>query len=283
MELLVVFYILATLAVAYLWIYPKYIGKDLRLMAWADVLITAVPMGISAVLFWESDPQLQFLFGTLNWFFFTLFTMLLIEFPILFLYLRARGLSGRYWQRFKSYGSTSLNAKHGAWAAVSREDVVKGLNDTKWDGLRTISAKRILLWSSNFFIIGGTVFLLLAGDNPWASYVLIHILLILVFWFLLRTSVRLIADAPDDALDEMHMSRRNEAHVFAFRAMAMMAVLGATIVVVFAIVSDSQSNGDGFHYLLPITYTQVQALFWFTFAYATMLPSMRMLAIEIQR
>ena len=68
-ELLVVFYILATLALAYLWIYPKYIGNNIKLMAWVDAVVTSIPIGISAILFWTSDPTFQLFTFELNWFF----------------------------------------------------------------------------------------------------------------------------------------------------------------------------------------------------------------------
>ncbi|MGA1627430.1 MAG: hypothetical protein ACO330_01145, partial [Aquiluna sp.] len=81
-ELLVIFYILATLAVAYLWFYPKVICENVKLMAWMDILVTGIPLAISALLFWESNPPLRLLFFDLNWFFFTLIAMFAIELPI---------------------------------------------------------------------------------------------------------------------------------------------------------------------------------------------------------
>jgi hypothetical protein len=278
-ELVVVFSILATLAIAYLWIYPTFIGNNVRLMAWVDIPVTSIPVVISAVLFWESDPTFRFFFFDLNWFFFTIITLTLIELPVFLLYLRARGLSKEYWQVFKQQNSITGSG----FSMASVKEVEKNLNDTRWDGLRTLGSKKFLLWSSNLLIWFGTGFLIGVGDNPWAAYSLIHILLIFVFWFLLRKSTRLVADAPDEALDEMMITRRDKAHVLAFRLFAAFAFAAATALMVFAIVSDFQPESDGFIYALEITWPQVQAVFWAVFAYGTMLPSMAMLFLEIKR
>jgi hypothetical protein len=278
-ELLVVFSILATLAIAYLWIYPTFIGNNVRLMAWVDIPVTSIPVVISAILFWESDPTFRFFFFDLNWFFFTILTLTLLELPIFLLYLKARGLSKEYWQVFKQQNSISGSG----FTMASAKEVEKNLNDTRWDGLRSIRAKRFLLWGSNILILFGTGFLVGVGDNLWAIYSLIHILIIFAFWFLLRTSTRLVADAPDEALDEMLISRRDRAHVLSFRFFAAVTFAAGTALMVFAVVTDFQSDSDGFTYLLELTWPQVQAIFWAIFAYGTMLPSMAMLFLDIKR
>ena len=278
-ELLVVFSILATLAIAYLWIYPTFIGNNVRLMAWVDIPVTSIPVVISAILFWESDPTFRFFFFDLNWFFFTILTLTLLELPIFLLYLKARGLSKEYWQVFKQQNGITGSS----FSMASVKEVEKNLNDTRWDGLRSMRAKRFLLWGSNILIWFGTGFLVGVGDNLWAIYSLIHILIIFAFWFLLRTSTRLVADAPDEALDEMMISRRDRAHVLAFKFFAAVTFAAGTALVVFAVVTDFQSDSDGFAYLLELTWPQVQAIFWAIFAYGTMLPSMAMLFLDIKR
>ena len=111
-ELLVVFYILATLAVAYLWLYPKVIGNNVKLMAWMDILVTGIPVGISALLFWTEDPAFRLVFFDTNWFFFTILAMTVIEVPIFLLYLRARNLSTQYWTMFRG----QMAGSDAAWA-----------------------------------------------------------------------------------------------------------------------------------------------------------------------
>jgi hypothetical protein len=278
-ELLVVFYILATLAVAYLWFYPKVIGNNVKLMSWMDILVTGIPVGISAVLFWNENPSFNLVFFDANWFFFTIIAMVLIETPIFLLYLKARNLSREYWSMFKG----QLAGSDAAWASASVKSVEKQLDDTKWDGLRTSGAKRFLLWSSNIVILFGTGFLMAVGDNGWASYSLIHILLIFVFWFLLRKSVRLIADAPDDVLDEMMIAQRNRSYLVAFRWLTALAFTAITALMAYAIFTDFQADSDGFNYVLEFTWPQVQAIFWIFAAYTFMLPSMAMISLELKK
>lgn len=278
-EPLVVFYILATLAVAYLWFYPKVIGHNVKLMAWMDILVTGIPVAISAALFWNEDPSFRFVFFDTNWFFFTILAMTVIEVPIFLLYLRARNLSTQYWAMFRG----QMAGSDAAWASASAKSVEKQLDDTRWDGLRTRGAKQFLLWGSNIVILFGTGFLIGVGDNAWASYALIHILFIFVFWFLLRTSVRLIADAPDEVLDEMMITQRNRSYLVAFRWLTALAFTAITALMVFAIFTDLQPASDGFKYLLEFTWPQVQAIFWLFAAYTFMLPSMAMISLELKR
>lgn len=279
-ELLVVFYLMATIAVAYLWFYPKFVGENVKLMMWLDVVVTSIPLGISALLFWQSDPVFRLFFFDLNWFFFTLITMFLIELPIFLLYLKARGLWDKYWAMYRVAPKGSPDA---AWASASVKSVEKQLNDTKWDGLRTRRAKVVLLFASNVAILFGTGLLVAVGDNRWATYSLIHILLIFVFWFLLRQSVRLVADAPEEALDEMMLQLRNRAYVIAFRWLSVLGFVIITALMAFAIVSDFDEAGDGFNYLVPLTWPQVQAIFWLVVAYVLMLPSMALLSVETRK
>lgn len=279
-ELIVVFMILVALAIAYLWIYPKYGGDDIKRIAWLDVLLTPIPIGISALLFWESDPVFSFIFFETNWFFFTLVAMVIIELPILQLYLRARGLTKSFWN-YALLGDKTKSGD-GTWASASPAAVEKVLNDTKWDGLRTIGAKRFLFWGANSTLLFGTGFLAVVGDSPWATYSLIHILLILVFWFLLRQAVRLVADAPEEALDEMLLKKRNESYVVAYRWLSAIGFGPATALLVFAIFSDFQEESDGFNYLISVTWPQVQALFWLFAGYAFMMPSLAMVSLELK-
>lgn len=279
-ELLVIFYILATLAVAYLVIYPKFVGNNVKLMMWLDIPISGLPLGISAFLFWESDPVFNFFGLDLSWFFYTLIVMLIIELPIFLGYLKARNLWSDYWALYSPAPKGSPDA---GWASASAKSVEKQLNDTKWDGLRTPAAKRFLLWSSNIVILFGTGFLFAVGDNAWALYSLIHILLIFVFWFLLRQSVRLVADAPEEALDEMLLQERNRSYVIAFRWLSVITFVAGAVLLGYAIGSDAQPDSDGFNYTINFTWPQVQAVFWLFAGYTFMLPSMALLSIETKR
>jgi len=269
-ELIVIFVIIVTLAVGYLVVYPKVAGNDVRKMAWLDVALTLVPFVVSALLFWQSDPAFSLIFFDTNWFFFTLITLTLIEIPVLALYLRARGLGREYWQMMWRQGS-------------SRASVDKELDDVRWDGLRTRGSKIFLLIGSNFVLIVGTVALFLMEDTPWTAYVLIQIALIFVNWFMLRKSVRLIADAPEEFLDERLVQVRNQAYVLAYRLLGGLLLTDLTALLVFAIVTDFSPDSDGFTYVVTVTWTQLQGAFWLFCGYALMLPSMAVIWRDISR
>lgn len=279
-ELLVVFYVLAVLAIAYLWVYPKYAGNDVKKMAWLDAVFSAIPMAISALLFWESDPPFTFIFFETNWFWFTLLTITVLEIPLFYGYIKARGLGREYWAMM---GFNSQKSPDAGWASASVKSVEKQLNDTQWDGLRTRGAKIFLLVSSNLLFLLGTVFLFFVGDNAWASLSLIYILLIFVFWFLLRKSVRLVADAPQEALDERLIGIRDRSYVIAYRWFASLAIVLVSLLLGFTIFSDSQGLSDGFEYTLHLTWPQIQSVFWLVFGYSAMLPSMAVISLELSR
>ena len=267
-ELIVIFVIIVTLAIGYLLVYPKVAGNDVRKMAWLDVALTLVPFIVSAVLFWQSDPTFSLIFLSTNWFFFTLIALTVIEIPVLALYLRARGLGREYWQMMWRSGS-------------SRASVEKELDDVKWDGLRTRGSKILLLVGSNFVLIVGTVALFLMGDTPWTSYVLIQIALIFINWFMLRKSVRLIADAPEEFLDERLVQARNRAYVPAYKLLSGLILTALSALLVFAIVTDFSRDSDGFTYVVTVTWTQLQGTFWLFCGYALMLPSMAVILQDI--
>jgi len=269
-ELIVIFVIIVTLAVGYLVVYPRVAGNDVRKMAWLDVALTLVPFIVSAALFWQSDPSFSLIFFETNWFVFTLITLVIIEIPVLALYLRARGLGREYWQMMWRSGS-------------SRASVEKELDDVKWDGLRTRGSKILLLVGSNFVLIVGTVALFLMGDTPWTSYVLIQIALIFINWFMLRKSVRLIADAPEEFLDERLVQARNRAYVPAYKLLSGLILTALSALLVFAIVTDFSRDSDGFTYVVTVTWTQLQGAFWLFCGYALMLPSMAVIWRDISR
>jgi hypothetical protein len=121
------------------------------------------------------------------------------------------------------------------------------------------------------------------GDTPWTSYVLIQIALIFINWFLLRKSVRLIADAPEEFLDERLVQARNRAYVPAYKLLSGLILTALSALLVFAIVTDFSRDSDGFTYVVTVTWTQLQGAFWLFCGYALMLPSMAVILQDISR
>lgn len=267
-EITIIFVNMAVLAAAYLFVYPKYSGDDVRKLAKLDVVMGLIALGIVALGSFGSDETFTFFFFNTNWWIFSIITYAVIELPIFFWYLKARGLGSQYAQYLKESSTGSLTA------TASPKSVEKSLYDTKWNGLRTPKALRFLVVSSNIALWGGTVFLLNVGDNVWTSYTLIHVLLLFVFWFLLRQAVRLIPDAPAVSLDERMNQERNQNYFTAYQALAGMASLIAVIFMLYVVVQDASATGDGFNYTINFTWPQSQAIFWFIYFYVFALPSM---------
>ncbi len=63
----------------------------------------------------------------------------------------------------------------------------------------------------------------------------------------------------------------------------MLAILLAIGLLGFSIYTDSQPDSDGFSYNIPLTWPQVQAIFWLIFAYTAMLPSMAVIGQELSK
>lgn len=266
-ELIAVFLVLATLAVAYLWLYPRYAGNDVKRLALLDAGMTLIPIAVAGALFWRENPRFSLVFFDTNWFVFTLVTFVVLELPLFALYLKARGLGAEYLRLAFGKEAWSLSGT----ASVSQ--VEKQLDDQKWDGLRTAGARRFLVVGVNVVLIVGTLFLFAVDDGVWVIYSLIHILLIGVFWFLLRQSVRLVADAPDEALDERLRTERDQSYRGAYQVLAFIVTLLLIALMVYVVVLDSSGETDGFYYVISVTWPQVQAVFWLLLGYLTILPS----------
>jgi len=108
---------------------------------------------------------------------------------------------------------------------VTREEVVKSLNDTRHSALRSQSNRR---WLVSLTAIALTVmaFTTYIPHPKVRSYLDILLMaIVLVAYFQLRKSVRNVADAPDELLDERQISVRNAGYLHAYRYLAAIGLL----------------------------------------------------------
>ncbi|MFM2412043.1 MAG: hypothetical protein RLZZ587_376 [Actinomycetota bacterium] len=125
---------------------------------------------------------------------------------------------------------------------VSEKEVVAALNDTRWNALRTRPARRALVigFSAAALALLVTAIDFGAGDviNGLLSGIVFIALggMLFLGYFALRTSVRQLADAPDELLDERQIAVRNSVYLHAYRlsAAVMLCVL---VVALFDILS----------------------------------------------
>lgn len=267
-ELSIVAFNLIALATAYLYIYPKFGGNDVKRLAWLDIAVGGIALLVLAPFNWGSPRDYTFIDFDTSWWIFAVLTYALLELPLFYFYVKARGLGAEYRNLLKSsVGITDV---------ASEKSVRKQLSDTKWDGLRTRGALRFLVFGANITMIAGTIFLFRVGDNRWASLLILYIIALFVFWFLLRTAVRLIPDAPDRALDERLIQERNSVYHRAYQYLVGVSAVLAGALLGYAIAEDLLNDSDGFNYTLPLTWPQINAIFWLVFGYGYMLPSLIM-------
>ena len=277
-ELSIVIVNLLALTTAYLYIYPKYAGNDVKRLAWLDIAVGAAALLVLAPFNWGSPSNYTFISFDTSWWIFAILSYALIELPLFYFYVKARGLGAEYRNIFKSSG--------GLTEMASEKSVRKQLSDTKWDGLRTKGALRFLVFGANLTVVIGTTFLFLVGDSDWAALLILYIALLFVFWFLLRTAVRLIPDAPDRALDERMIQERNSVYHRAYQYLFGVSAFLVGALIGYAISEDflnKMESFDKFNYTLQLTWPQINAIFWLVFGYAYMLPSLIMAWRESRR
>lgn len=269
---------LIALATAYLYIYPKYAGNDVKRLAWLDTAVGGVALLVLTPFNWGSPSDYTFIAFDTSWWIFAILSYAILELPLFYLYVKARGLGSEYRDLIKSSAGFTETA--------SEKSVRKQLSDNKWDGLRTRGALRFIVFGTNFTVIIGTIFLFLVGDNVWSALLILYIGALFVFWYLLRIAVRLIPEAPDSALDERLIQERNSVFHRAYQYFFGVSGLLAGALLGYAISEDflNDSNGfDGFNYTLQLTWPQINAIFWLVFGYAYLLPSLIMAWRESRR
>jgi hypothetical protein len=274
-EITIVAVNLVSLAIAYLYLYPKYASNDIKKLAWLDVAVGGFVLLILAPFNWDSPSNYSFFTFEISWWLFAIASYALLELPLFYFYMKARGLGKEYLESLKVNSSFTT--------AAGRKSVEKQLVDTKWNGLRSSGSLKFLVIATNAVLLLGTVFLIFVGDNIYASYILIHVVLLFVFWALLRQAVRLIPDAPSDLLDERMLRERDSVYFTAYQRLGLIVTILLIFFIVYVVTADAQDGSDGFNYQLEFTWPQSQAIFWFVYSYTFMLPSMIMAWRESRR
>ncbi len=141
------------------------------------------------------------------------------------------------------------------------------LDDTRYDQLRTPAAQRSIVAIYVLVTVGIVV--------VWATAPLGWPLLAMAAWFpafiALRLSVRAQADLPDEVLDERQRAEREAAYVGAFRLVAGVTIVAASVALFAASVRDANDNPP-----IALTYASMSAVFWGLFSLLLGAPSMVM-------
>ncbi len=261
-ELLAIGIVLAYMAIGYFLVYPR--AKKVSTLRWLDFFFSTLALATAAAIFWVSDPKF-WLFGyQANWFVFTLIAYVVIETPAWYWYMKAHPEQG------------TLAQVYGLRPA-SNEKLAKNIdtvmNDTKWDAIRTSRAQKLL-------VILGALSLIAAPLAFWfedfikPGFGILAIVPIFLIWWLLRISVRLVADAPDEYLDEFQVRQRDRTYLNSFRILAGLVSGLAVTLMVIAISSDFQTLGNVDYYNFSITFGQVNAIIWAVLGSVILIPNM---------
>ena len=138
------------------------------------------------------------------------------------------------------------------------------MRDTKWDWMRTRRARLI--------IVGVMIAMLVAIPLSWIFLpdlvALGVIALAVVVWWALRMSVRVVADLPEEFLDERQARVRDRAYVEAYRWFAGLTLIAATAALIWFVVASENDVVS-----VELTWGVAMATFWALEGLALTLPS----------
>lgn len=97
-ELAVLILNCAVIATAYFFVYPKYCGSNGHKIAMNDAIASGITLFIAGVGFWGSNVEFTIIFTTVNWFWFTLISYVIIETPLMLWYYKKH----KVWSSFNS-------------------------------------------------------------------------------------------------------------------------------------------------------------------------------------
>lgn len=208
-EIVVIGLVALQLALGYGFVYPKFAGDNQLRLLWLDVLTMVITLGVTGLLYANKNLDFSLIFFDTEWWIFTIAVGAILEVPLYLHYTRKREM--KHWN------------KHGKiyWIeGVTESEVTRALSDTKYNRLRTRRARLVLvslglgsvgmMYASAFLGAYGKLSTYLEGIGLLSS---------LVLYFILRSSVRIVADAPDDLLDERQIAVRNRAYLLSYRTM----------------------------------------------------------------
>lgn len=121
---------------------------------------------------------------------------------------------------------------------VTRNEVTSSLNDPRWSPLRTRRFRRPLVIAYVVVLVAVLAVSLLDSQvNEWVTVLgLSGSFVLMVGYLVVRTSVRNLADAPDELLDERQIAVRNEVYLHAYR-LTVLPILVAIAFYVFEVKS----------------------------------------------
>lgn len=134
---------------------------------------------------------------------------------------------------------------------VTRAEVERSLNDTRPSVLRRQAPRRQLV-AATALMTAALAFSIFIPQVKVRSYAEIALLAgVLIAFLMLRKSVRLVSDAPDELLDERQIAIRNAAYAVAYRGLCTISLPYIALVLLI------QPDGALFAHAMPGTWSSV--------------------------
>lgn len=262
-ELIAIAIVIGYMAIGYLFVYPR--AKSVSGLRWMDGILGLLTIGTVGAIYFTTDPEFNLVFFKTNWFVFTLVLVVIIETPLWYLYMKAHPHQGTIAQLY------GMAPDPKSKKVAKNIDAV--MSDTKWDGIRTARAQRILVVLGVVSLVGAPA-LFWFEDFIKPGIGILGVIPIFLIWWLLRISVRLVADAPDEYLDEFQVRQRDRTYLHSFRILAGLVSALAVALMIFVISMDYVSIDSIDYYEISLTFGQVNSIIWAILGSVILVPNL---------
>ena len=140
------------------------------------------------------------------------------------------------------------------WSAgVTQNEVIKSLNDNGPSVYRNQFNRQALVLVTIVCLIGLSLLFFISQPKLKSYLEIVFLAIVLLLYFQLRKSVRNVADAPDEFLDERQISIRNSGYLDAYRFLSALILLYAIgFITVFEFFPGNFHWAENFKFSQPI-------------------------------
>lgn len=262
-EIIAILIVAAVQSIAYFAVYPRL--KNITGLRIADVIFSFIAIALVGLLSMFTNSNFWFFGFEANWLLFAFIVYVVLETPAWYFYMKAHPEQGTI---AELYGiSKKSNSKKLA------KNIDSLMRDTKWNRIRSGRAQKVL-------VVLGVLSLIAAPVAFWFEELIkpgigiLFVIPIFLIWWLLRISVRLVADAPDEYLDEFQVMQRDRTYLKSFRILAVIVSALAVTLMVSVISMDSISNGNSEYWQIQLNFGQVNAIIWSLLGATILIPNM---------
>jgi len=140
------------------------------------------------------------------------------------------------------------------WSAgVTKNEVIKSLNDNGPSVYRNQFNRQALVLVTIVCLIGLSLLFFISQPKLKSYLEIVFLAIVLLLSFQLRKSVRNVADAPEELLDERQISIRNAGYLHAYRWLSAVGLVHAIVfIVIFELFLDHLNWAENLKFSQPI-------------------------------